>query len=42
LDERHAATTASAGFGARLDIADALASSIFGGIDDIAFGDVVA
>lgn len=42
LDERHAATAASAGFGARLDIADALAGSVFSSINYIAFGDVVA
>lgn len=42
LDERHAATTACAGFCTRLDFSDGLAGAVFDTVDYIAFGDVVA
>jgi len=42
LHKRHAASASGAGFGARLDVADALACSVLGGIDHIVLRDIVA
>ncbi len=41
LYKRHASTAASSGLGARLDITDALAATIFDHVDDVAFGDIM-